>query len=59
MGLEIRRILTKAGQKLDEAWKFAKKGLWLFAITYAGEAIVLLELVDDVIAEGSESLEPD
>lgn len=59
MGLDIRRILAKAGLKLDEAWKFSKKGLWLFAVTYAGEALVLLELIDDVLAEGSESLEPD
>lgn len=59
MGLEVRRILAKAGTKLDEAWKWAKKGMWLFCLSYTAEAVVLLELIDDVLAEEGQGLEPD
>lgn len=59
MGLEVRRILAKAGAKLDEAWKWAKKGMWLFCLSYTAEAVVLLELIDDVLAEQGQGLEPD
>lgn len=57
--IEVRKLLTKAGLKLDEAWKWAKKGLWLFCLTYTAEAIVLLELIDDEIMEQGQGLEPD
>lgn len=59
MGIEVSKLLTKAGLKLDEAWKWAKKGMWLFCLTYTAEAVVLLELIDDAVREQGLGLEPD
>ena len=59
MGLEVRKILAKADLKLDEAWKWAKKTLWLSCLFYTAEAVVLLDLVDEAIAEHGQGLEPD
>lgn len=59
MGIEVSKILTKAGLKLDEAWKWAKKGMWLFCLSYTAEAVVLLELIDDALMEQGTGLEAD
>jgi hypothetical protein len=59
MGIEVSKLLTKAGLKVDQAWKWAKKGMWLFCLTYTAEAVVLLELIDEAIMEQGLGLEPD
>ena len=53
------RVLAKAGQKLDEAWRWAKKGMRLFCLSCTAEAVVLLELIDEVLMEEGGSLKPD